>query len=532
MPEYISPPSSLKAGSLVWAYLRDSGGDGQEQSIPQQKAEIEKFCKQHGFMLAHVFADVAKSGGSVVGRNSFNDMIDMSADRELKPAGLLLWNFARFARDLDDSSYYKSILRKHGLIIHSLTDPIPEGQYGRVVETFIDIANEEKRRQTSRDVKRALAALVRQGYASGGFPPRGYKAEQVIIGMKRDGKPRTVSKWVPDPKLWKLVQLSWEMRAEGKSYSEITRATGGKIYKSINCWPTFFNNKTYLGIGKCGDLEVSDHHEAAITQKEWEAVQSLVQASPWYGKTGHPNHPRRKGNPSLLSGMAFCIHCGTAIIHHIGHKGHQWPYYVCGDKDRKKGFNDCKARRVGAKKAEEAILNTVLNRILTRTYFEELLAELRSRMEDSEGLEAEISEKQTALREIDQGIQNLLDLAEAFGAGAALERLKQREVERVGLVAELNQLEAKKEISKVEIAPEALSLAIDTWRGQVLEKVEAGDIPAMKDVLRRFVSKIELGYKQARIEYTYPLDTTTPFTVYSGGGTKIKESSVDGSLCF
>ncbi|MDP1714767.1 MAG: recombinase zinc beta ribbon domain-containing protein, partial [Anaerolineales bacterium] len=319
---------------------------------------------------------------------------------------------------------------------------------------------------------------------------------------------------------------------EGKSYSEITRATGGKIYKSINCWPTFFNNKTYLGIGKCGDLEVPDHHEAAITQKEWQKVQSLIAASPWHGKTGHPDHPRRKGNPSLLSGMSVCVRCGAAIIHHTGHKDHQWPYYVCGEKDRKKGFNDCKARRVGAKKADEAILDTVLNRVLTPTYFEELMAELRSRMEDSGSLETEILEKQIALRAIDRGIQNLLDLAESFGAGAALGRLKQREAERVVVEAELKQLEAKKDISKVEISPEALSLALDTWRNQVLERLEKGDIPAMKIVLRRFVSKIELGYKQARIEYTYPLDTTTPYKVYSGGGTRRKkESSEDDSFC-
>ena len=111
MSEYISPPSSIKSGSLVWAYLRDSGGDAQEQSVPQQKEEISKYCKKHGLILGHVFADVARSGGSIVGRDSFNDMIDMAADSELRPAGLLIWNFARFARDLDDSSYYKSLLR-------------------------------------------------------------------------------------------------------------------------------------------------------------------------------------------------------------------------------------------------------------------------------------------------------------------------------------------------------------------------------------------------------------------------------------
>ena len=144
---------------------------------------------------------------------------------------------------------------------------------------------------------------------------------------------------MPDPELWELVQLAWKMRAAGRSYSEITKATKGKLYKTKNSWPTFFKNKTYLGIGKCGDLEIPNHHEAAVTQETWDAVQAQKKASPWYGKTGHPNHPRRKGNPSLLSGMSFCLHCGSAIVHHNGHKKHNWPYYVCGTTDRKKGFS-------------------------------------------------------------------------------------------------------------------------------------------------------------------------------------------------
>ena len=177
------------------------------------------------------------------------------------------------------------------MVVHSLTDPIPDGHYGRLIEGLIDFTNEEKRRQTSRDVKRSLAALVKQGYSAGGFPPRGYKTEKHIIGRKRDNTPRTVSKWIPDPELWDFVKLAWKMRAEGSSYSEITKATKGKLYKTKNSWPTFFDNKTYLGIGKCGELEVPDHHEAVVSQEIWDAVQAQKEASPWYGKTGHPNHP-------------------------------------------------------------------------------------------------------------------------------------------------------------------------------------------------------------------------------------------------
>jgi hypothetical protein len=48
MPDYISPPTTLSPGSLVWGYLRDSGGDAQEQSVHQQKAELIQYCQRYG----------------------------------------------------------------------------------------------------------------------------------------------------------------------------------------------------------------------------------------------------------------------------------------------------------------------------------------------------------------------------------------------------------------------------------------------------------------------------------------------------
>ena len=69
----------------MWGYLRDSGGDAQEQSVHQQKAELIQYCQRYGLVIAHIFADVAKSAASVVGRDAFLDMVDMSADAELRP---------------------------------------------------------------------------------------------------------------------------------------------------------------------------------------------------------------------------------------------------------------------------------------------------------------------------------------------------------------------------------------------------------------------------------------------------------------
>jgi DNA invertase Pin-like site-specific DNA recombinase len=146
MPDYMTPPSTLKPGATVWTYLRDSGGPNQEQSVPQQEAEVRAYCTRHGLALTRVFSDVGKSGRSVNQRVHFLEMVDMSKDETIRPAGILVWNFARFSRDVDDSDYYKATIRNRGIVIHSLTDPIPDGQWAGVVEKIIDISNEEKRR--------------------------------------------------------------------------------------------------------------------------------------------------------------------------------------------------------------------------------------------------------------------------------------------------------------------------------------------------------------------------------------------------
>jgi len=504
MPDYISPPSTLPPGSLVWAYVRDSGGMAQEQSTAQQETELQAYCKRCSLVLVRLFSDIAKSGGSTANRDQFNAMIDATKNESDRPKGLLIWNFARFSRDVDDSDFFKATLRRRDIVIHSLTDPIPEGPWSRVVEKIIDIANEEKRRQTSRDVKRSLTELIRKGYSSGGYPPRGYKAEKVVIGEKRDHTARVVSKWVPDPELWDLVKLAWQMRADGSTYGDIQKATYGKIYRVVNSWPTFFRNKTYLGIQKFGDLEITDHHEPAITWQVWEAVQKLKGVYP-----SGLNHPRRNAFPSLLSGLAICMDCGAAMVHHKSATSDDWPYYICNIKERQKSVEkSCHSRRVNARRADKVILETVVNRILTPAFLEELIEETRQQMSDTSSLDMKITQEQTALIGLERGIQRLLDLVEIgdMVIGDATARLKQRQAERAQMQSEIKLLKTQRDAAKLEIAPDAVALILDKWCRQFSDVRAMGDMQTLRALLARFVVKVELGYTQGRIWYTYPVD--------------------------
>jgi predicted RNase H-like nuclease (RuvC/YqgF family) len=143
--------------------------------------------------------------------------------------------------------------------------------------------------------------------------------------------------------------------------------------------------------------------------------------------------------------------------------------------------------------------------VLTPDYFNALLQEVQNQMSDVASLEAEIEEKRNDLRSVERAISNLLELAEAFGVGAALDRLKQREAERSQLMIEIQTLEARRDLQRVEVTPEALALALDVWRKRILNAQESGDVAALRNLLAHFVDKIEMDYTSVKIWYTYPL---------------------------
>ena len=508
MSELIPPPPTLPPGSTVITYLRDSGGDSQEMSIKQQASEYKRYCAQHNLISLCIFTDEAKSGSSDRGRDMFAEMIDYTTHASPKPDGLLIWSLSRFCRNQDDGPYYRALIRKRGIAIHSLTEPLPNDPVGIVIEAMYDFTNAEKIRQTKRDVKRGLHWLAEQGFAPGGFPPRGYKAEEVIIGHKRDGTPRKVSRWVEDPELWKDVKLAWRLKAEGRSYSDIQHATGGRIFTSKNSWPTFFTNKTYLGIGKCGDLEVPDHHPPAIERETWDRVQAIIAK-----RKRERIHATRQGSPAILASLVHCAHCESRMMYGDNAKSAKarWPYYMCGQKDRH-GARSCEGRRVNARKAEAAVLDAVLCQVLTPEYVSSILAELRTQFSDTATIDHKLERLHRQIVDCNRDIANLLELGMKFGALSAGLKLREREVELARLKTEREQVERERKASQVEVTPEALVAVLNYWRNQIAEARDRQDVFALRGYLARFVSRVDLGYNLARIHYKYPVEALAQVT--------------------
>ncbi|RMH42938.1 MAG: hypothetical protein D6694_07520 [Gammaproteobacteria bacterium] len=423
------------------------------------------------------------------------------------PDGLLVWNFARFARDLDTSLFYKSLLRKNGIVVHSLTDPIPFGSYSRLIEIMIDIAGEEKLRQTARDVKRAIRSLVSQGYApGGGVPPKGYKAVKEVIGKRRDGSPRVVSRWVPDPDLWEDVKLAWKLRSEGASYREITQMTGGRLYTSTSSWSTFFANKAYLGVGKVGDIEFPEHHEAAVDEKTWEKVQHLRRT---VRKRGSPYNAKRMYYPSLLSGLAECAHCGSKMSYE---GARDWPFYICGYKVRH-GSRACVSKRINSRKVDAVILDRILAHVFTPQFVSLLLDEVARTFSDIEALNIEEKRLQNALAGNKRATQNLLRLLESMEYSepdsSVVMRLRKREVEYQHLTQMLRDVQQRKEQACLAVPHETLHAVIAHWKRQLLQPRKSSDIHALHVALRKLVSRLVLDYTEIDIWYTFQMQPGT-----------------------
>ena len=506
---YRPPPQALPPGSQVVTYLRDSGGDKQELSVSQQKKELRDYCDKHGLVLIGVFEDAARSGTSTKKRDEFERMLDYCR-HEKAVQGLIIWDYARFARNADDALYFTLELRRRGIVVHSLNDEIPEGPFARVFEVMIHAGNEGKSQQTSRDTKRGLAQRTQAGYVpGGGTPPRGYRAVREIISSHRDGSPRIGTRWEIDPETGPLVQLAFQMRAQGRSIKEIMQSPAGSLYKTKNCWTTFFRNVSYLGVGKCGKTQVPDHHPALVDQATWNAVRE-VQERIHRNRAGNVLHPKRYHSPSLLSGLAVCIHCGTPIIREVSgarsSKGGKWVSYLCGKKRNAGRWKECEGRQIQAARADQAIVDAVLRNVLQPGYVMELIDQVRAELADNSDAQRQEEATRHALANCEKAISRLLDAIEETSSARAKERLKDRENERARLQFDLSLLVSQRQAAQLEISPDALAMILAVWRGDIEEAREQGDVRRLQRLLRRYVSKIELGYEKARIWYTFPVD--------------------------
>lgn len=503
----MTTPCPFEAGDLVYAYFRHST---ESQNLDSQENAVRSWCVEHHLVLGKVFRDEGRSGGSTRERRGFLSMIEEMMDPNInpRPKGLVLWNSARFARDVDDAQFYKAQLRRARYRLHFMADLIMDGDEGRIIEAVIDYWNAKERKTRSMEAKRGLHNLAEQGYWTGGVPPRGYRlGEPVLIGEKRKGDKivkRFGAKFIFDPDTESRVRRAWQMRLAGGNLHEIHRVT--HLFRVINSYPTFFANITYAGYRKCGELLVPNAHPAYVTREEFERVQRARRMTRGNAKApdGDPQHSRRMNSPYLLSGILYCALCGAAMV---GDSARDYRCYECGRQHRE-GRQSCDQHRVASWYIERFVTDWIGGHVLTFEFLRDSRDEVnRTISGDRRGLQARREELLRDLAALDKRVQYLIDSIETLGLTREIEeRVRERKAEARQMETELSAVEAALEQQRIEVTDAGLVVIADNMQ----RMLASGPREEVRRIVRASIVRVELGDERLKIHYVPPLAMAMP----------------------
>ena len=118
------------------AYIRVSTEDQTELSPDSQLSVIRDYARKNEYIIAeeHIYIDAGISGRHVKNRPAFNQMIAAAKAKDHPFDTILIWKFSRFARNQEESIVYKAALRRDGVEVVSVSEPLIEGPFGALIE--------------------------------------------------------------------------------------------------------------------------------------------------------------------------------------------------------------------------------------------------------------------------------------------------------------------------------------------------------------------------------------------------------------
>lgn len=309
----------LKIGA---AYIRVSDERQDEYSPDSQLKKIREYAAKEGYQIPddYVFYDDGISGKSTRKRGEFNLMIAVAKEKSHPFDKIYVWKFSRFARNQEESLVYKNLLRKHDVAVVSVSEPLPDGAYGDLIERIIEWMDEFYLTNLSAEVRRGMTEKASRGEPLCA-PPFGY--------VMRDGQ------YFPDEESGAadVVREIFRRYADGESMREIAVSLGDRGIKTKGGnkpdkrWISYtLNNPCFIGKIRWSTdgtravtrlkydnnsiMTVQGIHEPLIDTELWERVQARLAQQ----KNTYPAYARQDQSAGyMLKGLVRCSACGGAL---------------------------------------------------------------------------------------------------------------------------------------------------------------------------------------------------------------------------
>ena len=100
-------------------------------SVAAQLRALRDYAKANGYSVAREYVDEAESG-RVADRPQFREMIDEGSQPKAPFEVILVWKFSRFTRKREHAVAFKSMLRRKGVKVVSITEHADDSPTGTV----------------------------------------------------------------------------------------------------------------------------------------------------------------------------------------------------------------------------------------------------------------------------------------------------------------------------------------------------------------------------------------------------------------
>ena len=480
-------------------------------SVAAQLRALRDYAERNGYLVVREYVDEAESG-RIADRPQFSLMLDEAAKQEAPFKEILVWKFSRFTRKREHAVAFKSMLRRRGIRVVSITEQADDTPTGKLLEAIIESVDEFYSENLAQEVSRGMREAASRGFWMTSYAPYGYRKVHVQDGAKT--RPRLEL----NPPSDAVVRRIFDMVLHGKSILDITKAlnaegiptTNGKkwLKTTIN---TMLANEAYTGTLVWGanakdgtpPVRIENAFPAIVSQQEFRKVRRLLRS-----RAPNKVNPRRASSAYLLSGLLKCETCGKAMTAADAKSG-KYTYYVCHSL-LKKGKGTCDTPRLNSKSFEKLIIDQIRENVLTESNIRDLVKLLdeemdgaaREQRERLETIEQELEDVKKRLGRIWQ----LLETTDIEMADAS-ERIKEHRDRQ-------QQLEIAAEEARSMLAERRAVLdsadTIAAFAEEMSEFLKTSELTETRAFVKSFVKEVLVKPGRAAVIYSLPMPDDSP----------------------
>lgn len=323
--------------NIAALYIRVSTDKQEELSPESQKDLLLEYAKKNGLFVPEefIFMENGISGKKADKRPEFQRMIATAKAKPKQFDVILLWKFSRFARNQDESIFYKNLLRnKCGVDVVSISEPILDGMFGKLIERIIEWNDEFYSYNLSGEVMRGMTKKAQLG----GYqarPPLGYK----IVEYKKPPVIVPAEAYI----VRKIFHMYVHDNKSPYGISKTLNSLGIKTQRG-NAFERrsieyILQNPTYIGMTRWNRTinatnEIKDRSEWIIAKGSFEAI--IDEETFRLAQERHEQEFKPRGSRPVethrhfLSGVLKCSNCGRTLISRKVHKnGNTYYSFQC-----------------------------------------------------------------------------------------------------------------------------------------------------------------------------------------------------------